>query len=357
MLNLITGQPGNGKTLFTLGLVEKLRLDPASVAGNRKVYQSGIPDLTLPWEPLEDPARWFDLPDGSIVVIDECQRVFPPRKVGAAVPRHVQEFETHRHRGFDVFLVTQHPQLLDIAVRKLTGRHYHLRRTFGQEVSTVYQWEECTDPNERGKRNVALQSRFAFPKERYGWYKSAEIHTVKKELPWKPILVLVGSIIGIGLLGWFAASRLGGLKDDKQAENNKQTSVLEPDRVAAGDWSAHSFVPRVGAWLWSAPFYDQVAKVQSYPRITGCMRIDYGNGRVDCKCSNGQGDAQADEAMCHDYMMGRVFDPMRPYQDAKEANIRYLDAVNGPGQGGAGQEEGRTGTTFQAPPPSGVAGS
>jgi len=323
MLNLITGQPGNGKTLYTLGLVEKLRQETG-----RPVYQSGIPELTLPWESLSDPLLWPTLPNGSIVVIDECQRVFPPRKQGASVPPHVAEFETHRHRGFDIFLITQHPQLLDIAVRKLTGRHYHLKRTFGQEVATVYQWEEATDPNERGKRNLALQSRFSFPRERYGVYKSADMHTVKKEIPFKPFAVLGGSILGIIVLAWFAWSGLSSLGDDEQTTGQDVAASLEAaaDQGRGYHLESASVLPVIPHWPWSAPFYRDRAQLVSVPRITGCLSIKIGQQHI-CKCSNGQGDAPVSTEVCRDFMAGKVFDPARPVIDAKADNIRRLDAA------------------------------
>jgi len=332
MLNLITGQPGNGKTLFTLGLVEKLRQETG-----RPVYQSGIPELTLPWESLNDPLLWPSLPNGSIVVIDECQRVFPPRKQGAAVPPHVAEFETHRHRGFDIFLITQHPQLLDIAVRKLTGRHYHLKRTFGQEVATVYQWEEATDPNERGKRAQALTTRFAFPKERFGWYKSAEVHTVQKRLPWKPIATLAGAIIAIGFLSWFAWSKMphGETVADAVSQGGE---VLAPSLSSVPDlWTPGALQARLPTWLWSAPFYDSVQKVQSAPRVTGCAFVKMGNTQT-CHCSTGQGRADVSDQFCRDYMAGRYFDPSRPEVDAKALNIAYLEATRGVAVGSQDQE-------------------
>jgi len=324
MLNLITGQPGNGKTLYTLGLVEKLRQETG-----RPVYQSGIPDLTLPWEKLDDPTTWPALPNGSIVVIDECQRIFPPRKQGSPVPPHVAEFETHRHRGFDIFLITQHPQLLDIAVRKLTGRHYHLKRTFGQEVATVYQWEEATDPNERGKRNLALQSRFSFPRERYGVYKSADIHTVKKEIPVKPFAILGGAVLGIVLLGWFAASRLGDV-DSSAVE----MPTLEPGAHVSGGLNAASLMPPIPHWQWSAPFYRDRAELVSVPRITGCLSLKIGPRHI-CKCSNGQGEAPVSDQVCRDFMAGKVFDPAAPVVDAKAENIKRLEAASGANRNGS----------------------
>jgi len=338
MLVLVTGQPGNGKTLHTLGLVEQLRLDPKSVALNREVYYSGIPELTLPWKPLEKADEWHKLPDGSIVVIDECQRIFPPRKQGSVVPESVRQFETHRHRGFDIFLITQHPQLLDINVRKLCGRHVHLKRTFGQEVATVLQWEECKDPNDRSARSTALVSKFQFPKERYAWYKSAELHTVQKKLPWKPIAIAVGGLVGVVVLFAWAFMRLTGPKVEQFTEAK---AILEGDSSAEVSGSKKrgihlseaSLVPQVEYWPWTAELYSEVARIASPPRVSGCLMLQIGDYR-QCRCANGQGgEAQVGVEVCRDYMAGKVFDPLKPYQDAKAANIAYLNARDSGGQG------------------------
>jgi zona occludens toxin len=338
MLVLVTGQPGNGKTLYTLGLVEQLRQE-----SGRPVYQSGIPELSLPWGELPDATAWPDLPDGSIVCIDECQRVFPPRKQGAASPRHVSEFETHRHRGFDVYLVTQHPQLLDIAVRKLVGRHYHVKRNFGREVATVYQWEECVNPQDRGIEGKALKTDFRFPKDRYAWYKSAEVHTVKKDFPWRKVGLAAGSLLACVGLFVFAFHKLTGKSEARIANGVAAVSSGGPAQAAPARWSVDSFTDRSPKWLWSAPFYDSVAKIQSAPTITGCMEMQVG-GRVECKCSNGQGVAQVDELTCHQWMQGWHYDPTKPAENVKEENIRRLDSA-GAAQSPTDVQPSRSGVT------------
>ena len=68
MLTLITGQPGNGKSLYTISFVEAKRQ-----AESRPVFYYGIPELTLPWTQLEDPTKWYECPEKSIIVIDEVQ--------------------------------------------------------------------------------------------------------------------------------------------------------------------------------------------------------------------------------------------------------------------------------------------
>ena len=104
-LSLITGVPGSGKTAW---MVSQLMSRP-DLQG-RPLYVCGIPDLKIPHEDItQDEARnWPEwAPTGALIVIDECQKVFRPRKSGSDVPAYVSELETHRHRGLDFFLLTQ----------------------------------------------------------------------------------------------------------------------------------------------------------------------------------------------------------------------------------------------------------
>lgn len=141
MLTLITGQPGNGKSLYTIATVEAKRQ-----AESRPVFYHGIPDLTLPWTKLEDPAKWYDCPEKSIIVIDEVQKVMPPRPSGSKPPQLVSELETHRHRGFDLFFMTQDPSLVDNHLKKLAGEHIHLVRQWGRQKADLFKMQKVQDP-------------------------------------------------------------------------------------------------------------------------------------------------------------------------------------------------------------------
>ena len=355
MITVITGQPGNGKTLFALGYVEKIRLDAEIEHKPRIIWYSGIDELVLPWLPLADAEKWNDCAEGAVIVIDECQRVFPVRKVGGVVPPHVQALETHRHRGIDLVLITQHPQLLDIAVRKLAGRHIHLRRAFGQKVARVQQWERCVDPHDRSVQATALSSSFPFPTERYTWYKSAELHTVKKELPWRKLLVLGGAVVGVIGFGTWAAFRLGALGDVEPPADHKVSSRegafgQTRARGDALDWSAAAMVPRLEAWPWSARFYDGTARVVSAPKVAGCMHLRYSDGHDDCRCATQQGTAAAvDREFCMGYLERGLFDASRAIPDAKASNIAYLQRRDGGGQAQGSEGSGVGGSPSSEP--------
>ncbi|MGH8040320.1 MAG: zonular occludens toxin domain-containing protein, partial [Stenotrophomonas sp.] len=95
-LYLVTGQPGHGKTAYALDKAFQFQ------KAGRAIYAHGVKDLDYQkagWTYLEDPRQWDQLPDGSVILLDECYTVFPNRNPGAAVPPFIQAMATHRHRG------------------------------------------------------------------------------------------------------------------------------------------------------------------------------------------------------------------------------------------------------------------
>lgn len=210
MIELNTGVPGAGKTL---NMVERLAKLVASWGAKpelaRPIFVLGIPELALPHAlvPLKSvqinkagsPSLvpdWDEMPDGSLVIIDEAQGCFPPRSSASAAPAHVAWLNTHRHRGFDIWLTTQHPKLIDASVRALVGRHQHFRRLFGRGRCAVYEWDACSDS--LSGMNNAVTTHWAHPKAAFKWYKSAEIHTKQTfKLPKWLLILPAGVLLGL----------------------------------------------------------------------------------------------------------------------------------------------------------------
>lgn len=225
MLRLITGLPGHGKTLTAVSEILK--------NNERPIFVYGIPELNgVGHSELENPQKWFEVPDGSLVVIDEAQKVFSTRKQGAEVPEHVSVFETHRHRGLDVILLTQHPRLIDVHVRRLVEQHQHVIRPFGYKYSVVYEWQACEERPEL-KRGDFQKKRWKHPKEIFKHYKSATVHTVKRRYP-KYLFILPIALLFVIFLGWKFYSdkteRVAELKNEEIVKNrieNKNIPVRQ----------------------------------------------------------------------------------------------------------------------------------
>lgn len=279
---LITGAPGAGKTLLTLWDVEHRRQKE-----DRTVYYSGIANLNLPWVEFEA-EKWNDLPDGAIIVIDECQRVLRPRFMGAKVPDYVEQFETHRHKGYDIYLITQHPMLIDNHVRRLAETHKHIMRKFGSKWATVHEWKGVKDNCDKTRKD-SIASQWRYPKEVFGWYKSAELHTHTLKIPPKILLALIGLVCLFVFGGYWYYTRVHTA--------SKGVGVTAPSTIVAGSGvqsnaavvvpvkavvssgqSAQAYLspfePRVVGLPWTAPRYDELTTAKQVPVIRGCWLTD-----------------------------------------------------------------------------------
>lgn len=287
-IELQTGLPGNGKTLYTLDRIEGIRRRTG-----RSVYYSGIPinSEKLPdWQELPDPKKWFDVPPESIVVIDEAQRIFRPRPAGSAVPEHESRLETHRHGGIDLVLLTQNPKLIASNVRELCGKHFHIVRNFGLQRATVHEWQECKVNTQA--RKDSIKHLYSYRKEVYTWYKSAEAHTVKSSIPAK-VWVLGFLILALPLLGFFIWNHLHRMSGGASVSPVEFSQSVEPSRGAlpvrdrapmTGAEYARQFVARVPGLHYTAPAYDEVTKPVRAPYPAACIQ-----SRTRCQCYTQQG--------------------------------------------------------------------
>lgn len=283
MITLITGQPGDGKTLYTITAVKA-----QSEKEQRPVFYSGIPDLRLPWVELEAPEKWYECPTGAIIVIDEAQRIFRPRGNGAPVPRHVAELETHRHRGHDLFIITQQPMLVDSNVRRLVGRHLHAKRKFGAPASTVHEWSQVRERPDQN-RSESIRHEFIFPKSTYALYKSAEVHTHKLRIPLRVwalcVLPLIFAGVVYGAVRWFQGRveprTPAAIQSPVLAQGGNRTSGEvrpAPARSEVGEW-IHAHQPRLPGMPFTAPKYDAQTKPTQVPYPAACIAT-----KTRCQC-------------------------------------------------------------------------
>ncbi|HJW54710.1 MAG TPA: zonular occludens toxin domain-containing protein [Burkholderiaceae bacterium] len=311
MINLITGLPGNGKTLYAIAYIKEF-----SARENRPVFYAGINDLTLPWTPI-DPEKWFDAPAGAIIVIDECQTVFRPRATGKEPPDYVARLETHRHNGHDLFLITQHPLLADTALRRLTGRHLHIVRKWGTQAATVHEWPQAETSCEKpaGRKN-SIKHAFKFPKNVFGLYKSAELHTVKRQIPAR-VWGLGVVILCLGLLGTYIVRSMQA--KIKPEEKNASPLMVKgsPGTSSQGEKmkvsyhnamdDAKQFVfertSRVAGLPHTEPRYDEVTKPTTAPVPVACVASAHA-----CKCYSQQATViTVPAALCRDIVANGFF--------------------------------------------------
>lgn len=343
MLTLFTGLPGNGKTLFALTYIKE-----KAARENRPVFYNNIKGLTLPWTEIKAD-EWMSAPDGAIIVLDECQSTFPTKSNGAALPRHYEDLATHRHHGLDIFLITQHPSLVHNFVRRLVGQHFHSVRKFGFERATIFEWDKvATTPEDKSSQKSAVPIKWSFNKEAYSWYKSAELHTVKKRIPVKIFLALAFALVVVGIGYWWLSSF------DKKATEMSPVVASQPsgpvseflppgerpqkapfDPVA----DAHEYVamntPRVEGLAYTAPKYDAITVPVRAPVPAACIQIGSvrpGAAAPRCQCYSQRGtklDVQYN--MCIQMAQNGWFkdfesDPQESGQDRAQQSVQVLSS-------------------------------
>lgn len=378
MITLITGTPGAGKTLWTVAELVKLYFgklniiqwllkqigQPPPPLAHRPLYVHGVPDLAIgvPYtqiycrstlcdvcqaqaaidipEPLfnqqgqhvnwreieeaearrdavlyvEDWQNWAQV--GSLIVLDEVQRIWRPRAAGTTVPPEISALETHRHKGLDFWLISQSGKLIDTNIRRLVGRHIHLVSTWKGRVQ--YEWSECQENT--SSTSGAVSRPYYLPKSLFGKYRSASLHTrLDKRPPFAIYVVVIASLI----LAWiiydiykrYSAPATPATEQSAPADlptpsnlNTTMQGVIPVSQVQAKA-SRFDFEPRVKGRAETAPAYDGLLKIQSVPFPQQCLAWTTETGKY-CRCLTDQGTPyQMPYNTCIAYARGEVYNP------------------------------------------------
>lgn len=275
-ITVVSGINGAGKTLFLLQEVRKLQEESKKEKDadgvlkwpqGRPVYYFAIPGIAeagvlgdwteiQPFDrkspdssKLNDPAIVHKLPQDSIIVIDEAHRSFG-KTAGNTPPSYIQDFDMIRHDGKSVYFCTQNPADLHQFIRARIGKHYHCKRVFGLERSTIYEWEEYGDIKSTKSIDLALKREFPFPKEVYGWYRSADSHTVQKKFPWKKVAPVLFIIPGVIAICWYVVHRIEGKKSPQpptpvqlpDAPKTARTMQASIETIESTRWRLAGFI-------------------------------------------------------------------------------------------------------------------
>jgi zona occludens toxin len=297
VLYLVTGANGTGKTLLTLKHVKEL----ADREG-RPVCHNGRfdprPDGPLRnWRKI-DMKDWQAEPDGTIFFVDEAHNDFPKRGNSDPVPEYVRMLAEHRKRGFDFFIITQHPMNIDAFVRRLIGNpgwHRHLKRQAGMALVSQSQWDAVNPNCERpGSGESGQVTMVPYPKEVYAWYTSAQLHTAKVKIP-RAVWVLGGCALLVPALAWLgyhslfsSVLRPEAASADKPRVSSPSARPLRASSVPDGDrgpLTAADYVtartPRLAGLPFTAPAYDKVTEPTVAPYPAACI-LHHDSGRCDC---------------------------------------------------------------------------
>lgn len=332
MITLITGGPGLGKTALALDLILKEYPD--------RTLFSNVKGLTIEHGQLPNVADWtrqttnaqgvedfeFTFPAGSIIVIDECQRFFPPRATGSKVPATLRAFETHRHTGVDFILITQGTRLLDVHLRSLVkgGRHIFLHQAFFNRYR--FERNECIEEDDRSSRALAAKRKYKLPKHVFSLYKSSELHTkpARSKLPIQAYVLGVAFILAVGL-GYRIYSRANekfGTKDLVSQVGGEGVAKPRTEPQLANINNAANFIEGITPVdvhnPLSAPIYAAVLPVVVAPEIKGCI-----SSKKSCSCYSQQSTPiWLPDEQCRERAAGRFYDPYQNPALASHSDVK-----------------------------------
>lgn len=244
---------------------------------------------------MDSPEHWINLPSHSIIVIDECQSTFRPRAASVKPPPHIAEFETHRHKGLDFYLLTQHPMLVDGNIRRLAGKHYHVVRFYGFQKSTIHEFQSVRDNVDKNLKN-SIETHFVYPKEVFKWYKSADAHTMKKRIPMRLIMLIILPILLV-VVAYIAFQSIYHLQTDpsKMAKENVSETAQQPNleqQNTAGTLQQTPAInyleartPVIKDFAHTAPIYQEITRPVRAPYPAACVT----SKSQGCKCYTDKG--------------------------------------------------------------------
>lgn len=338
MIYWYTGQPGHGKTLHGIERLLEFKDQGRMVfACNIREFdyaKTGVLEMTP--EQFKDWPNF--LPDGAVALVDEAYEhgMLPKRPPGSKVPVHVEQLAKHRHRGLDFIFISQSPdKQCDQFVHDLIERHVHVRRRFGTKFVHLREFDKFEARAE--KATPLVTRRKALPKRPMGMYKSTELDTTERKIPWfyiaLPILIVAGAVMMYLAFGRLD-KRVAG--EDGTAMGAKAGVAAPHDGASATAGGAAApksptplkdyvdkFLPRIPSQPWSAPVYDGALNVPAEPPRLFCMSSlggENGLGQHDdpsCTCVTEQGTRYelADEPTCRMLARHGQYEPYLPKRE------------------------------------------
>jgi zona occludens toxin len=373
-LYVTTGANGSGKNVLTMEDVRELQLKT-----DRPVCYAGF-DLLAPfgWKKI-DPRNWQDEPDGTIFLIDEAQNFFPPRQAGSTVPEYVRMLAEHRHRGFDFFIITPHPRLLDVFVRSIVGSpgwHRHLK-PIGAGLISVLRWNHIHDaPQKPGSGGSGETTTRRHNKEVYSWYESATLHTAKPRIP-RAVWILLGAALVVGVCAWQVAVWVGKARTPGSGNPFSLPGAPGPAAAAPGAPGGAagapgqvqtvaakraelvaSYVPLIDGFPQTAPRYEGLVKPTLAPFPAACVsgRLP-GQAKDGCRCWTQQATLlpEIPESVCRQIAERGFFMDWIPPGGARSSSSSSDSAPAMPPLQGVhstrvGREDSKVGPVFTEPP-------
>lgn len=331
-VKLWTGLPGAGKTAQMIAKILEFKKAhperPVFVVEDpdpsKRCNINGLDPSVADVITLDQLRRWWELPPGALICIDEAQedQFFPLDRGQPA--EWVKRLSKVRHEGMDFWLTTQHPNLISSYVRRLVDQHVHCVRKFNSTVVRRYTWGRCIENCEKASSQKGAVAEWGnLPSEVFHLYKSSNAHTMKTRIPAKAyflvacVVVALGCLVGLPI-AWhhLKDTTKGGVKGAVPVAQSaaKPLETVDPEKQAASlrqtDYAKWTR-PRVDGIPWSAPMFDGLT-VQAQPRVF-CVAVDDGR----CSCVTEQGTRyQVKPEMCRSIARDGLYNPFQGQSDS-----------------------------------------
>lgn len=208
-IQLITGKPGSYKSAYLMSIaLDEIKQGRLVYFCNFRGLQAEKYQLNV----LDHFNEWASVPDGSLVIIDEVQeftRDVPTNAKTEELPDWLTLLEKHRHRGIDIFVVTQHPMFIHTHIRRLLEKHIHMQRVQGMPWSNKREWQQvCSDPENLDNATIkkgCTTTIYRPNKKVFDYYESTVVDTHKFKIPRKLLtsLAMVGA--ALAFVFWIGA--------------------------------------------------------------------------------------------------------------------------------------------------------
>lgn len=184
-------------------------------------------------------------------------------------------------------------------MRRLVGRHQHVRLLLGMQRAIIYDWDGCSQTMKPSSSTG--KTFFNYPKSAYALYRSSELHTKQKQkIPWV-IFVPVLAILGAATLGPKAFAAFSGAVSGKGVQGMSGTAPAPKPAASASvpvstvPGAPPGFVLAGDNTPKPAPVAPpEFPQLQKQTAIAGCI---YVKGRCGCFDAQG-GKVEASENMC-----------------------------------------------------------
>lgn len=330
-IKLWTGLPGAGKSQRIIKYILDFRAEDPS----REIWVcnvDGLLDNELNVNVLEDANDWHKLPDGCLVIIDEAQQFFRPGPASKDPPQSLTELEKHRHRGFDIIFCTQHGSTLHTHIRKFVEYHWHIHRPHGMQMAVIHKHQGYQSQAYDRKIQAFDKETFKYSEDYWKYYKSAEVHNVKRSIPKKYFLYLLLPVLFIFCIyyGFNSFFKNSDSIVDPNAIDNESGDVISSGRSRSSNslTYAQAYTPELENIPWSAPIYREVLKPVTYPKPHCIINVT----QVSCSCYTQQATTMDIGLQnCLHYARFGYFDPTKPdVIEAERIGQGISDAARAP---------------------------